>query len=88
MGGLVGGFYATGMNSADLRQLIEHTNWDLMVSWQTDYQDLSYLRKEDQRAYPNVVLLGLRNGLSIPAGLNAGHQIGLLIAGRRCRRMQ
>jgi NTE family protein len=79
MGGLVGGFYATGMSTADLRQLIEHTNWDLMLSGQTDYQDLSFRRKEDQRAYPNVILLGLRNGLSIPAGLNAGHQIGQLI---------
>jgi len=79
MGGLVGGFYASGMSSADLRKLIEHTDWDVMLSVQTDYQDLSFRRKEDQRAYPNSILLGLRNGLFIPGGLNAGHQIGLLI---------
>ncbi len=79
MGGLVGGFYASGMSPADLRRLIEHTDWNLMLSGQTDYQDLSFRRKEDQRAYPNAILLGLRNGLSIPGGLNAGHQIGLLI---------
>jgi NTE family protein len=37
------------------------------------------LRKQDQRAYPNSLVLGLRKGLYLPAGLNAGHQIGLLI---------
>ena len=79
MGGLVGGFYASGMSSAELRTLIEHTDWDQMLSGQTDYEDLSFRRKEDQRAFPNVILLGLRNGLSVPGGLNAGHQIGLLI---------
>src|SRR5437764_14319163 len=28
MGGLVGGFFATGMSPADMRQLIEHVDWD------------------------------------------------------------
>jgi len=43
------------------------------------YEDLSFLRKQDQRAYPNSLVVGLRRGLYLPAGLNAGHQIGLLI---------
>src|SRR5260370_9437813 len=42
-------------------------------------EDLSFRRKEDQRAYPNSLIFGLRGGLTLPAGLNAGHQIGLLI---------
>src|SRR2546429_3068019 len=79
MGGLVGGFFATGMSPADMRQLIEHVDWDEVLSDRTPYQDLSFRRKEDQRAYPNALVLGLRKGLYLPAGLNAGHQIGLLI---------
>ena len=79
MGGLVGGFYATGMNPTELRKLIEGIDWDELLRSGTDYEDLSFRRKEDQRAYPNSLILGLRNGISIPAGLNAGHQIGLLI---------
>src|SRR5579864_6175043 len=79
MGGLVGGFYATGMNPEELKKLIAQVNWDEILRDRTPYQDLSFLRKQDQRAYPNSLVLGLRKGLYLPAGLNAGHQIGLLI---------
>lgn len=79
MGGLVGGFYATGMSPAELKKLIERINWNMVLGDVTPYEDLSYRRKEDQRAYPNSLILGLRNGVSFPEGLNAGQQIGLLI---------
>jgi NTE family protein len=79
MGGLVGGFYATGKSPAELKKLIQGVDWEAILGGRTPYEDLSYRRKEDQRAYPNSLIFGLRNGLSIPAGLNAGHQISLLI---------
>jgi NTE family protein len=79
MGGLVGGFYAAGVSPADMKDLIEHLDWDAVLRDRTPYEDLSFLRKQDQRAYPNSLVLGLRKGLYLPAGLNAGHQIGLLI---------
>ena len=79
MGGLVGGLYATGKSPAALKKLIEGVDWDRLLGDRTPYEDLSYRRKEDQRAYPNSLIFGLRNGLSLPAGLIAGHQISLLI---------
>jgi NTE family protein len=79
MGGLVGGFYATGVSPAEMKTLIENLDWDAILRDRTPYQDLSFLRKQDQRAYPNSLVLGLRKGLYLPAGLNTGHQIGLLI---------
>jgi len=79
MGGLVGGFYATGMNPDELKTLIEGIDWQKILADRTPYEDLSYRRKEDQRAYPNSLIFGLRGGLSLPPGLIAGHQIGLLI---------
>ena len=79
MGGLIGGFYATGMSPKELKKLIEGVDWNEILSDATPFEDLSYRRKEDQRAYPNSFILGLRKGLSIPSGLNSGHQIGLLI---------
>jgi NTE family protein len=79
MGGLVGGFYATGMSPEELRKLIAGVDWNEILGDATPYEDLSFRRKEDQRAFPNAFVLGLRNGLSLPAGLNSGHQIGLLI---------
>jgi NTE family protein len=79
MGGLVGGFYATGISPQDMKTLIERLDWNEILSDRTPYEDLSFLRKQDQRAYPNSLVFGLRKGLYLPAGLNAGHQIGLLI---------
>src|SRR6184192_1667954 len=79
MGGLVGGFYAAGMNPDELKALIEGLDWRKILGDRPLYEDLSFRRKEDQRAYPNSLIFGLRQGLSVPAGLNAGHQIGLLI---------
>jgi NTE family protein len=79
MGGLVGGFYATGVSPEEMKNLIERLDWDAILRDRTPYEDLSFLRKQDQRAYPNSLVLGLRKGLYLPAGLNAGHQIGLLI---------
>ena len=79
MGGLVGGFFATGMTPEEMQKLIGGLDWRKILGDRTPYQDLSYRRKEDQRAYPNSLIFGLRRGLSAPAGLIAGHQIGLLI---------
>jgi NTE family protein len=79
MGGLVGGLYATGMSPEEMKRLIEGLDWRKILSDRTSYEDLAFRRKEDQRAYPNSLIFGLRNGLSLPAGLIPGHQIGLLI---------
>src|SRR5216684_2029914 len=79
MGGLVGGFYATGMSPDELNTLIDGLDWRQILSDRTPFEDLAFRRKEDQRAYPNSLIFGLRDGLSLPAGLNAGHHIGLLI---------
>src|SRR5256886_13740792 len=79
MGGLVGGFYAAGMNPDELKALIEGLDWRKILGDRPLYEDLSFRRKEDQRAYPNSLIFGLRRGLSVPAGLNAGHQIRLVI---------
>ncbi len=80
MGGLIGGFYATGTSPRELRKLVADLDWDAMASPGAPYGDLTFRRKEDQRAYPNSLVLGLREGATLPAGLSAGQQISLLIA--------
>src|SRR5216683_1813807 len=79
MGGLVAGFYATGMTPDELKALIDGLDWRKILGDRTPYEDLSFRRKEDQRAYPNSLVFGLRRGFSAPAGLIPGHQIGLVI---------
>jgi NTE family protein len=79
MGGLVGGLYATGKTPKELQEIVEQQNWDIIIGGKTPYRDLSFRRKEDSRDYPTFIQIGLKNGFSLPAGLNAGHQISLLI---------
>ncbi len=79
MGGLVGGLYATGKSPQQLHELVEAQNWDVILGGGIPYEDLSFRRKEDQVAFPNLIVLGLRRGLVLPGGLNAGQQISLLI---------
>ena len=79
MGGLVGGLYATGNSPVEIRTLMRKIDWDEVVSGRVDFEDLSYRRKQDQRAYPNYIELGLRNGLSFPGGLNSGQQVRMIL---------
>jgi NTE family protein len=79
MGGLVGGLYAAGKSPRELEEIVAAQHWDVIIGGQTPYKDLSYRRKEDFRDYPTFIQFGLKKGLSLPAGLNAGHQISLLI---------
>ncbi len=79
MGGLVGGLYATGQSADDLKHTVQSTNWDLLLGGGTPYQDLSFRRKEDSRDVPNTIQIGLKNGPTLPPGLNTGEQINLLI---------
>lgn len=79
MGGLVAGMYAMGKSPAAIRQLVNGINWDDVLRGEIPYRDLVYRRKEDRRAYPNGLELGLRDGISLPSGLNSGQQIGLIL---------
>jgi predicted acylesterase/phospholipase RssA len=80
MGGLAGGFYATGRSAAEIEQLTDEIDWDQVLSGLTAFQDLSFRRKEDRVAFPNRLEFGFKHKkFSVPSGLNAGHQTGLVI---------
>ncbi len=79
MGGLVGGLYATGRSAAEIQELTNEIDWGAVLSGNTVLQDLSFRRKEDRIAFPNRLEFGLKHKkLSFPAGLNSGHQAGLV----------
>ena len=79
MGGLVGGMYATGKSPDELERLVKGMDWPLIIGGETPYEDLSFRRKEDFRAVQNDLTVGFKHGATLPSGLNAGHQIGLVI---------
>ena len=78
MGGLVGGMYATGHTSKEMRDIIAGINWSDVIGGRTPYRDYSFRRKEDNQAYPNSLEFGLRKGLNFPAGFNTGQKVGLI----------
>ncbi len=79
MGGLVAGLHAIGESPSEIRQLTHRIDWDEVLSGTTDFQDLSFRRKEDKIAFPNRLELGLKNGVTFPGGLNSGQQVGLVL---------
>ena len=79
MGGLVGGLYATGQSPDQIEKIVKGMDWPLLLGGVTPYQDLSYRRKEDARDVQSTLAIGFKKGASLPSGMNAGHQISLLI---------
>src|SRR5271167_1162144 len=72
MGGLVGGFYATGLSATEVRQQVKSIDWNAVLAGRTPFQDLAFRRKEDAVAYPSSLEFGLRNGVRFPEGFNSG----------------
>jgi NTE family protein len=79
MGGLIGGIYSAGLSPAELEDLVRGLNWDELIGGQPPFRLLGFRRKEDHIEYPNGLEFGLRNGFSLPSGLNSGHKIGVLL---------
>ena len=80
MGGLVGGVYATGMSAAELHALLASTDWGHLFQPGADYPALPFRRKEDAWQYPVRFELGLRDGVNLPAGLNPGQHVSMLLS--------
>ena len=79
MGGLVGGIYATGADSEAMVDLIETIDWQLVLGADTPYPQKAFRRKEDALVAPTPLEIGLRDGIKLPEGLDAGHQVGLVL---------
>jgi NTE family protein len=79
MGGLVGGLYASGQSPQEIQTFVGGIQWSKVLGGGVSYSALSFRRKEDKLAFPNRIELGLKNGLSVPEGLNSGSAVGLLL---------
>ena len=79
MGGLVGGFYATGHSANEVRDLVKTIPWDTVLAGKTPFQDLVFRRKEDAVAYPSSLEFGIRQGLRLPEGFNSGQQVSFIL---------
>jgi NTE family protein len=81
MGGLIGGAYATGIAVEDIREMTKATNWEVVLATDSPFEDKTFRRKQDRRAFPAGFEFGVRRGLWLPRSLNPGQRIALLIDG-------
>jgi NTE family protein len=79
MGGLIGGAYASGMSADELATLLKDTDWDEMFG-ASSFRYKNIRRKEDARAYPSRIELGLKGKIAGPVALNNGQQVEFLLA--------
>ena len=80
MGGLVGALFATGHNSMEMREFIDSIDWASAFNPAPPFREVAFRRKEDRREFPNVLQLGLRNGVRLPSSLSSGHEVGLVLS--------
>ncbi|HEX7486912.1 MAG TPA: patatin-like phospholipase family protein [Vicinamibacterales bacterium] len=78
-GGLIGGFYATGMTEQDIRAMTQGIDWDALLASDAPFDDNTFRRKQDRRAYPAGLELGVRRVLWLPRSLNPGQRVALLL---------
>jgi NTE family protein len=81
MGALIGGGFAIGMTDIEIRAITEGTGWDTVLTADAPFEDKTFRRKQDRRAFPAPLQFGLRRGLWLPRSLNAGQRIALLFDG-------
>lgn len=79
MGGMVAGFYATGMNSHELEQVARTTDFDQIFQVTPEYEDRPVAEKQDWHRGAGLTLRFQRN-FSLPTGLNPGQPLALLLS--------
>ena len=79
MGGLIAGAFATGIPAPDIRRLTSETDWDAVLSTDAPFEDATFRRKQDRRAFPAGLEFGVRRALWLPRSLNPGQRIALLL---------
>jgi NTE family protein len=80
MGGLVGGFYATGHTPAEMQAAFAEAVWDDVLRVTPRYPDLPIQARQDRAQSPGELVLRLGRGLSLPAGLSTAEPLDLFLS--------
>lgn len=80
MGAIVGGLFAAGLSPDSMEGWLRRANWDDLFRDAPPFSRLSFRRKEDIRAFPVPLVVGVgRDGLQLPSGLIAGQKLNLAL---------
>jgi len=80
MGGLVGGFYATGMDSAQMKTFVAHADWDAWLNPNPRFVDQPVVEKQAWNRASGDLALRFGHRFSLPAGLNSGALLALVLS--------
>ena len=80
MGGLVGGLYATGMDSTQLTGVVEQANWGELLSPNPPFEDQPIADKQSWNRTFGDLTLRFGRGFKLPSGLNSGASLSLLLS--------
>ncbi|PJA25359.1 MAG: hypothetical protein COX57_03675 [Alphaproteobacteria bacterium CG_4_10_14_0_2_um_filter_63_37] len=80
-GAIVGGLYASGLSPEQIEALMQSVDWGDALRDASPRNDLTFRRKEDDRAYQVGATLGFHNdGIpALPRGLIEGQRLGFLL---------
>lgn len=80
MGGLVGGFYATGIAPHELQVIVREADWDELLSANPRYQDEPVVEKQNWSRQTGTLTFRFGKKFALPAGLNPGQSLALLLS--------
>jgi len=80
MGGLIGGLYATGMDSSQIRTTVEDADWNALLSPSPPFADQPVSDKQRWNRTFGDFTLRFGKGFSLPSGLNPGETLSLLLS--------
>ena len=79
MGSVVGGLYVVGYSPEALEREVAGIDWDNLFVDSAPREDTLFRYKENDYFVPPGLTLGVKRGLSLPAGLVAGRKLGFLL---------
>jgi NTE family protein len=80
MGGLVGGLYASGLDSSQITAVVEQADWKALLNPSAPFADQPIVDKQKwTRTFGNMTLR-FGKGFSLPSGLNSGEALSLLLS--------
>jgi NTE family protein len=80
MGGLVGGFYSTGLSSTELEQIATQVDWADMLSPNPRFVDQPVVEKQSWNKAVGSLTLYFGHRVSLPTGINSGQALALLFS--------
>ena len=80
IGGMIGGLYASGMTTAEIRELLISTDWRDIFNPDTRREDLSFRRKNDDQDFLIKYRVGIKDGQAqLPAALIPNGKLARLL---------